>query len=354
MREQLQVETSPFGSPQHLADLEQLSAAGHHLPHHYRWTDASDAVWCRVLSSEGIRTGLAVLVGRSQTIPGSRILRIERFGRALHEPLLPQLGEIFDAVVRSVGRVLRLHVEVFEEDAERSERFASALTASGLTELADIRGYRETLRVRLDSDPAVVFSKFSQSTRRDIRAIEKIGLEVREFADLAHLEKVEKLYYDAFRRTDESAPRRDLRALMSFVATDPHSRLLGVFASGRQPPEDLVAIAWVRSHGDFVSYDIGASERAPDLGRTPLAYPLLWQSMMWSMANAHQWFDMGGVIAADAPADHPLAGITAFKARFTDERVRVGREFVLHPSAVLSGVSSALSAVAARVRAVRQ
>ncbi|MES2523923.1 MAG: hypothetical protein V4617_14545 [Gemmatimonadota bacterium] len=334
----------PFGAAPHLSDLEALAGRGIAVPHHYRLEDAlprgSTRFWCRVLDANGsLISGFAFTRFWNRTVPGARSIRIERFGRALHEPIHRDAGTVFKALAQQHRLLLRVLVELFDEDGVRRDVAVQSLLEQGGLPQEHTRNYSETLSVDLQGSPDEIFARFSSSTRRNIRSVEKSGATIVEVTDPRYLPRLAELYAQSFERTGAVPPHADFAAIQREAENGKHAILLGCIWPTRTPPNDLVAFVWGRSHGDHGSYDIGASERAPDLGRVPLIYPLLWNLIQWSKRSAHSWFDLGGVIPADAPEDHPLRGISAFKMGFTDRRVAISSEVWIEPNRVLSGVS---------------
>jgi hypothetical protein len=329
------------GSAVHRSDIAALTAAGRSIPHHYVEAFAGEALWCRIGPDTHAVSGFMVQVGRSRSVPGTRIVRVERFGRSLHQPILPDIGPILEQLLRRVGRVLRLHIELFDEDADRRASTLAALTLAGMQRTSS-RSYRETLRLPLVGDPPAVFTTLSSSTRRNIRSAERGGLVVAPIDGPEFIPRLRALYDESFQRTGAESPPLDLRAMLA-SSDGATARVFGVFADGRVVPEALAAFAWVRSHGDYASYDVAASTRMEALGRTPVGYPLLWRTIEWAMERRHAWFDLGGVIPRSAPPSHPLAGIAAFKLGFTEDRVVVGDEVLMEPNALLGRLNSLTS-----------
>jgi hypothetical protein len=337
------------GSANHRQDLVALSASGRSIPHQYYDVSDPDALWCRIASDGRVRSGFLVRVQRSRAVPGTRLLRVERFGRSLHQPILPEIGSILRGLIQHVGRVLRLNVELFDEDQAGRAATLAALMGAGMRPTPS-RSYRETLRLRLGAGPADVFGTLSSSTRRNVRTAERSGLVVAAIDRVEYVPRLRAMYVETFRRTGAEPPPLDFDAMMSSSIDDARARVFGVFAADRIEPEGLAAFAWVRSHGDYASYDVAASTRLPELGRTPVGYPLLWRTVEWAMSSGHRWFDLGGVLPESAPSSHPLAGISAFKRGFSEDRVVVGDELMLEPSTMLRGVGALSQHLAAIVR----
>src|ERR1700761_5849634 len=87
------------GSPVHLADIEALKQRQLAVPHDYStWplhSKPGSWTWCRVLDPAGtLLSGFSVHLSSSWAIPGTRIGRIDRVGRNLHEGLADIMGAV--------------------------------------------------------------------------------------------------------------------------------------------------------------------------------------------------------------------------------------------------------------------
>jgi hypothetical protein len=155
------------------------------------------------------------------------------------------------------------------------------------------------------------------------------------------MERVDALHAAAFDRTGARPPQLDFRAIQRDATEGGESLLAGVYWGTREAPDDLVSFIWGRLHGDYASYDVGATERADDLRNLPLAYPLILTLADWARRRGATWLDLGGVERPGVEADTRLQGITQFKRRFTKDEREVGIEFAMEPSPVLAGAGRA-------------
>lgn len=331
----LQLDLSRVQSPQHTRDIKILTEAGIAVPDCYVHPDARDSWWCGVRDVSALVSGFVVERSRSRLLPGTSLLRIPRFGRAIHAPLLPTLSGILPKVASRFALVQRLDIAVFDEDSSRRSLFETALVNAGMLRVP-ARSYTRTLRLDLTGDDAAVFARFSASTRRNIREAEKLGLKTVPLSGEHLLPAMARLYEATFLRNGADAPILDFHNVFA-SAKDGASALFGVFVNGaEQEPEALVAFAWVRSNGDHAVYDVAASTRRPELGRTPLGYPLLWTCVRWAKASGVHWMDLGGIPGATAPAESPLHSIAAFKRGFSTLDLDIGGQYRLEPNALLS------------------
>src|SRR5215831_8768812 len=99
---EFEIELLTCGDPRHHADVAELRERGLAVPHHYSsWSMhglAPGSLWCRVTRPDGtLLSGFAIELWPSRGLPGTRIGRVDRLGRGLHETAGPLLGEILQA-----------------------------------------------------------------------------------------------------------------------------------------------------------------------------------------------------------------------------------------------------------------
>jgi hypothetical protein len=334
----MQVRFSSVGSSAHRRDIDTLRDRGVALPDCYLFPEAQHSWWCGVSRGPMLLSGFVVERTFSRLIPLASVLRVSRFGRELHVPIETMLTPILAALAARFPLVLRIDIALFDEDGARRQRFEASLTSAGM-QIGPSRSYTRTLRVDLTGSVDELFARLSSSTRRNIRAAERADLTTAPIEEERLFPAMRRLYLATFQRTGADAPPIDFRRILESVR-DGQSALFGVFA-GHQTgdPEALVAFAWVRSNGDHASYDVAASVRRPDLGRTPLSYPLLWRCLTWARAHEHSWMDLGGIPGATVPSDSPLHAIAAFKRGFSDQELEVASEFRIEPNRTLAAVA---------------
>jgi len=334
----MQVCFSRVGSSAHFRDIDTLRSRGVAMPECYLFPDVRNSWWCGVSRGSVLVSGFVVERTFSRLIPMASVLRVARFGRALHEPILSLMKPILAALSARFAFILRIDVALFDEDGERRQRFEAALTSVGMQSVAS-RSYTRTLRVDLAGSGDELFARLSSSTRRNVRAAERAALTTAPINDERLFPAMRQLYVATFQRSSADAPPIDFRRVLESVRYG-QSALFGVFAGHMAgDPEALVAFAWVRSNGDHASYDVAASVRRADLGRTPLSYPLLWRCLTWSREQGLSWMDLGGIPGPNVPSDSPLHAIAAFKRGFSDQELEVGREFRIEPNKTLASVA---------------
>jgi hypothetical protein len=327
----LQVRFFPVGSSTHLRDIDTLSSRGAALPDCYLFPDAGNSWWCSVSRGPLLLSGFVVERSFSRLIPMASVLRISRFGRELHEPIAAVLKPILGALAHRFPVVLHIDVALFDEDRERRRLMEAALVEAGMRSGAS-RSYTRTLRVDLAGSEDELFARLSSSTRRNIRAAERAALFTAPIDDERLFPAMRRLYVATFQRTGADAPPINFGRILNSVRFG-QSALFGVFAGQHAgASEPLVAFAWVRSNGDHASYDVAASVRRPDLGRTPLSYPLLWRCLTWARERQLSWMELGGIPGTNVPTESPLHAIAAFKRGFSRHELDVACEFRIEPN----------------------
>jgi hypothetical protein len=189
------------------------------------------------------------------------------------------------------------------------------------------------------SDIEQLFSSFSSRTRRNLRKTDRQPhLQTAPILSVDYTSRMHQLHAASFERTTGEAPELDVLTMLTDASVGNHSLLLGMFDTSRKPPDDLIAFAWAVNHGDYAVYEHAASERISHASAIAPGAVIMWQLIRWAHQRGARWFDMGGVIPADAPADDPLQGISAFKRGFTRQEVVIATDFSFTPYPVLQGL----------------
>ena len=339
----------------------ELAEAGLALPLSYCAAAASCPPWndswfvaIRDLDTQRCVAGFAVQVKRLALPPGHRVLRVVRFGATIPAAAVDAAAEALAALVQGDPRTLRLNVELFSADPAERAVLASALQRRGFEPSDDPSCYHETLVVDLTPDEDAILASFQRSARRNIREIAKHPIEIRPLDDPALGGRMNALLEETMARTGGKLLLQDWTPKMRLSTEHPElSRLVGVFRTDPAvagTPESLLAFAWGCFHGDHGQYADAASTRETG-SRVALAYPLLWDLMVWAKRSGARWFDLGGVTrgsrvdaaTAEAPgAADPLAGISDFKRFFTSTLAEVGEEWVLEPDTIRARLARAV------------
>jgi hypothetical protein len=347
MNARIDVEIINCGSPRHRDDVAWLRARGLEVPHacssSHSHDTASSWKWCRILACGGeLRYGFAVELSSSRALPGTFIGRIERLGRGLHADQ-PDIGRAVAEVANRLPRLQRLDVEIFDEDGERREALVENLLMAGFRRAEQQRNYRWTPVLPLRSSHEELVANIGSRARRAVRRFQSSGIaRIAPIEDPRYVPRMQAIYAATFDRTGASPPKLDFTSIQLDARHEGESLLAGVFWATRSAPDDLVALVWGRLHGDYASYDVGASERADDLGNLPLGYPLMVALADWARSHGATWLDMGGIVPRER-ADRPeLQGIGDFKRTFTDDEREVGVQLMLEPNRMLASVVKAI------------
>ena len=343
----LKIEVVPAPSPPHAGDIGELRARGVPIPHQYTSWPVHDSQhrwrWCRVLDTTGrLVTGFAVELSSSRAVPGTCVGRIERLGRQLHEPVIPQLATLLPAVARAIPRLQRLDVQIFDEQQDRRGRIEASILAAGGEPLVATHGYAWTVILPLrDSDEALLAS-LTPRTRHRIRGFSNpdIGC-TSPVTDAAYLPRLRELFEQSFHRTNTQPPAVRFEDILADSRSSEESILVGAFVRRRCRPDDLVAFGWGRLHGDHVVYETAGSERSDDLRGLSTGDAVIWHLARWARTRNASWLDLGGVAGPGEPGAERLQGISAFKRRVAGPDIHVASEFRLVARPRLDAVARA-------------
>ena len=339
------------GSAQHEEAERQLLDRGVRLPlpHRALWARFCPAAgyWfllVRDASGQGLG-GFMLEVNRSRALPGQLLLRSERFGESLPADVAAPALKALASLVRLDGRILRLDIEVFSPNASSREELGVALAAAGLMRGPLSRSYSVTLTSELPPSDEEHLAALSMNTRRNVRAIKKYPVLLRQVEDPVFAPRMDALIRETMQRTGGSYEPEDWRWRIALSQEAPElSRLVGLFRAEATGPEGLLAFVWGCCHGDYAHYDASGSTRPPDL-KVPLSYALLWDLLCWARRNGARWFDFGGITESHL-GDDQVGGISDFKRLFSSTVQQVGERWVLEPSSFRSSVARGIGGIA--------
>ncbi|HEY6922440.1 MAG TPA: GNAT family N-acetyltransferase [Steroidobacteraceae bacterium] len=337
-------------TPQHAADLAALKLRHRAIPHEYgSWPwhcNEGSWLWCRVTDRDGeLVTGFAVNLTDSLALPHTRIGRIERLGRDLHEEVSDAMGSILIQVAHSIPRLLRLDVRVFDENPMRRQRLEHSLATAGWTLLEHQRSYSHTLVLALGCSEAEVRKSFTSRARSSMRKALETPLLRYGAIGATYAERLRELHTLTFERTGAPPPLLDVEAILRDSQDAQSSYLIGAFATDRAPPEDLVAFAWTRLHGDHGVLEITASERSALFRKLSPGFGLMAHLVAWALEHGLRWMDLGGLSTLDPAPTDPLRGIVEFKTRFSRDFREVASEWRLEPHPMLARAAAAMRSI---------
>lgn len=285
----------------------------------------------------------SIAVGRSRSLPGHHIYKVERFGAGRSATADDELLNAIAEVARSDRLCIRARVELFERDSALRQRLARTLKELGFVRTMTPASYVCTPCLDLSPPESVLFAKISPSARRNVRAPMKRGFEVTALDDSIYVERLEALMGEVYRRTGGKARRLPWEGIVGLSRVTPnHSRLVGLHAPNDRSPTGLVSFAWGCVNGSYATYEAGASTRHHGWGNLAVAYAPVWDLVAWAKREGAAWFDFGGVPAHTDTA--AVAGIADFKRFFTGRIVEVGEQWILEPRPIRAMIARSVSA----------
>lgn len=323
----------PAGDPQHLADWLLLRerrtplAAAHAPPPAQVGRPGLD-LWCRVLRENAeLQAGAVISISRSRKLPLLRVGRIHFAGTLLDSLGPDDLPGFLEALThhRHAPSLLSVHVYSVHE-AERAGQEQRLLDA-GFERDAEPRTFHHTLLVSVAGSADYRLSRLSYAARRGIRQVVERGFRVAPVEDVAAADRLAWLHSEAHRRTGAQPRAVDFARAIEAARHDPESSVvLGIQHPDRPVETALVGFAHGLATGSSVIYGSAGTERAGDIGSTPLSYGLVARLLDWTAERGFDLFDFGGITPADQP-EHPLAGISEFKRKFRGRDAHVASDF---------------------------
>jgi hypothetical protein len=327
------------------------------LPHRTAWLEAfaeHDSLFCAAEDAGGrCEEGFAIQVAASRALPGARLLRVERYTPPASPRGDQAMLEALRDHARRDRRVLRVGLELYCRNVARRAITERLLEGLGFRRREESRRYEHTLVVDLQPDEAAILAGLHTTARKNLRAAAKRPVEARPVEDPIWAARLAALFDESMRRTGGHARTHDWIARIEFSRRFPAlSRIVGLFRTDAGGLESLLAFAWGCNHGEYAHYDASGATRTSDL-KVPMAYPLLWDLILWAKRSSALWFDLGGVtFGHTGDGDDALGGISDFKRFFSRELVEVGAEWTLEPRPICAGVARAIGATAGRLRAL--
>ena len=291
--------------------------------------------------------GCGVDVVALRSLPGHAVYRIQRFAYALDAAGIRSVLGAVTSYARARRTVVRVVVESFAGDSTAASNAEVAVTELGFTSRVPPQRYTRTLRLELPGTADTLFDSLPRTARRNLRAAQKSGLQLRRIEDPALAPSLAQIERDAFVRTGGHVAATDWPALIAYAREHPHLvHIVGLYADADGPRPDLLGFATGRSHGDHVEYASAGTVRRPGL-KISLGYPLLWDVILWAQRIGASWFDFGGITSGSTgDAGDSLGGISDFKRHFGGDELEVGGEWGLPIGRVRSAVADAISRVA--------
>ena len=157
-----------------------------------------------LFSDEGWRApqawGSVVTASGSRPVPWKRILRVARVGVGLAPEAYTEAADTF-ARLAEKERALRLHVELWEPQAEARAALRRTLRTRGFEPVAVPRTYTHTFVLDLARSEDDIFASCSFGGRRNIRMPGKLGLLTAPITEERFVARLEALDAETMGRT---------------------------------------------------------------------------------------------------------------------------------------------------------
>ncbi len=325
----------PAGSAAHLSDWATLQAvptppAAVHAPYPVLGDGEVRALWCRVIGPRAQTvTGAVLSLARSRKLPLVHLGRVHFATPLLLALGAPGLRAWLDVLRQLPGGPSVLSVHVYAVEPTQRAQAERLLTDAGFAPEAESRTFHDSLLVPVHGTSAQRLERLSYAARRGIRQVSERGYRVAPVTDSAAAPRLSWLTTQAHVRTGGRSRALDSVQIIESARQLPsHAVVFGVYHPERPVATSLVGFAHAYRAGQSVVYASAGTERAADIGSTPLSYGVVAQLLEWTAAVGCELFDFGGITPLDAP-DHPLAGISEFKRKFRGVEARVASDFTL-------------------------
>ena len=196
-----------------------------------------------------------------------------------------------------------------------SEEQAKALSNAGFRKTHSLTQPQCTSIIDLSKSEDELLLEMSDSTRYNVRMVERKGVKVR-IGGSKDLDSFEKLLKETASRHGFSTDIHPGYYKKQYEILN-RSKLMEIFVA--ELNNEPLATALVIFYGDTITYLHAASTRSQSKLRAP--YLLAWGSILEGKKRGFKYFDFWGVAGENGSANHPWAGVTSFKMSFGGERV---------------------------------
>ncbi len=204
---------------------------------------------------------------------------------------------------------VRLEPRVIAEDE------ASLLINSGFRKTRLFTQPECTAIIDLSKSEEELLSAMNDSTRYNVRMVERRGVKVR-IGGLEDLKIFETLLAETAKRHHFTQDAHSAYYRKQYETLNKEG-LMEIFVAefDKQP----LAASLVIFYGDTATYLHAASTTSQSKMRA--SYLLVWKTILEGKRRGFKYFDFWGVAPEGSSQNHPWAGVTAFKISFGGERV---------------------------------
>jgi serine/alanine adding enzyme len=168
--------------------------------------------------------------------------------------------------------------------------------------------------IEIKKDVQSIFRSFSESRRRNIRALEKMGVYVEEMTEMKDVETVYKVLTQTYSRIQ--IPLADI-SLFEALMKHLYKKNMAKFYLAKLKDQVLASLVILLYKDVIYTWYHGSVPESYTLSPESL---LIWHVIKWGALNGYQRLDFGGAGRPDE--DY---GVRDFKARFKGECVNYGR-----------------------------
>ncbi len=201
-----------------------------------------------------------------------------------------------------------------------TESFKGEMIAAGY-QYEDYLNYVVDLR----RDASSIFRSFSESRKRNIRALEKKGVYAKEVTEIKEIEKVYKILHQTYSRIQ--IPLADI-SLFESAMKHLFNKGMVKFFLAKLKDEDLASLVALLYKGVIITWYYGSNPEFQNLSPASL---LIWHVIKWGSLKGYQSLDFGG-----AGRPNEKYGVRDFKVRFRGSLTNYGRYIKVYSPTILN------------------
>lgn len=239
-----------------------------------------------------------------------------------HEDELWLLNNLAKLLQESDG-IIKIHLHAYRSEFHDLADFNN-LAKRARFKLTDSLGITRTTFLNIKPTADEILASLNAKVRRKFRINQEENFEIRALNTQEWVPQLARALNSSFLRTGGGMTVFDFQTAINFAQKHPDKIcILGFFFKSR--PDELLAFLLTVRHGSIAEALSSGSLPDAELRKTSFNYLMHWQTVLWAKSHGAEALDLGGI--TDGGTTDPLAGISAFKRRFTRWELEVGREF---------------------------